>query len=627
MPRSESMAYAETRKEISMLGERLDRHMTSAQRQQTELEHRVGQEISDTTAFLGQRIDNIIAHNNDTEGNTELIDIRTSAKGRIYASAGEAVRGQVNALSDDIALLLRNSRNLIDPDSIIQGAYINQHGELKSNEALCVTGSIPVFSGQEYTLSAGQTPGLFAYVTIFDNNDTVASHVTVNSSDMLTGYCFIPAADGYVRISCPVTAPENELQLEKGDEKTAFEAYGKSFIADIHEPAKRLELLSYGNVSVGATSFARTGAQLLDPDSAEDGCRYSNVSGVRISDEGYCAFTVHAVPDEVYTLSGCIGTIIFRNHMGVFLSGIAVADALTARTFTVPENAGSMTISIPVTAVGNTAMLCSGSIAQEYEDYYVSIPSLRADYAKIDDTSESLTAAWSGKKTADMIASMHSTEIYGFPYIHNGKVCCNSDSADLTAWYAGIDCGQRVDCIRAGWVWEEGEQSGAVALIINPNGIGRIGNITDSSLHLVITAKHLKLEVLGEKYGSKFYQTLIDQELSPMSLDGETVHSVVLTVSDANNSCNVNLDGVSYSGQFLPDAIISGLNQVTGRYATFEHYCDGNRESKAMPMFTHFSAKHGDSWLVYDNFDRQDGQLSTTPRGQQYVLLNTRPYV
>ena len=41
------------------------------------------------------RIDNIIAHNNDTEGNSELVDIRTGTDGTVYASAGAAARKQL----------------------------------------------------------------------------------------------------------------------------------------------------------------------------------------------------------------------------------------------------------------------------------------------------------------------------------------------------------------------------------------------------------------------------------------------------------------------------------------------------------------------------------------------------
>lgn len=53
--------------------------------------------VAETTNVLNARVDNIIAHNNDTEGNTELIDIRTGIDGTVYESAGDAVRKQINA--------------------------------------------------------------------------------------------------------------------------------------------------------------------------------------------------------------------------------------------------------------------------------------------------------------------------------------------------------------------------------------------------------------------------------------------------------------------------------------------------------------------------------------------------
>ena len=54
---------------------------------------------------LGARVDNIIAHNNDTEGNSELIDIRTGADGTVYPNAGNAVRTQNNILADNLSNL------------------------------------------------------------------------------------------------------------------------------------------------------------------------------------------------------------------------------------------------------------------------------------------------------------------------------------------------------------------------------------------------------------------------------------------------------------------------------------------------------------------------------------------
>ncbi|MGN0398814.1 MAG: hypothetical protein ACI4EO_01685 [Blautia sp.] len=49
-----------------------------------------------------ERIDNLVAHNNDTEGNSELIDIRVGADGKTYETAGKAVREQFTNITDDI---------------------------------------------------------------------------------------------------------------------------------------------------------------------------------------------------------------------------------------------------------------------------------------------------------------------------------------------------------------------------------------------------------------------------------------------------------------------------------------------------------------------------------------------
>lgn len=50
-------------------------------------------------ATINARVDNIIAHNNDTNGNTELVDMRLDINGKTHNSAGEAVREQIKALA------------------------------------------------------------------------------------------------------------------------------------------------------------------------------------------------------------------------------------------------------------------------------------------------------------------------------------------------------------------------------------------------------------------------------------------------------------------------------------------------------------------------------------------------
>ena len=54
-----------------------------------------------------ERVNNIIAHNNDTDGNSELIDLRTTYDGQVKSSAGSAVRNQISALNSRVDNLVR----------------------------------------------------------------------------------------------------------------------------------------------------------------------------------------------------------------------------------------------------------------------------------------------------------------------------------------------------------------------------------------------------------------------------------------------------------------------------------------------------------------------------------------
>ena len=63
-------------------------------------------------AVINARVDNIIAHNNDTAGNTELIDMRTDFNGLVHTSAGKAVRTHIKKLTNgrlSLATLLPSS--------------------------------------------------------------------------------------------------------------------------------------------------------------------------------------------------------------------------------------------------------------------------------------------------------------------------------------------------------------------------------------------------------------------------------------------------------------------------------------------------------------------------------------
>lgn len=64
----------------------------------SEVSESINTRISSEISTVNSRVDNIITHNNDTEGNSELVDIRTGTDHLTYASAGGAVRNQIAGL-------------------------------------------------------------------------------------------------------------------------------------------------------------------------------------------------------------------------------------------------------------------------------------------------------------------------------------------------------------------------------------------------------------------------------------------------------------------------------------------------------------------------------------------------
>lgn len=71
--------------------------------------HFNGYEVKDAAAREGldlanARLGNLVANSGEqTEGNTELIDIRTGADGTVYPTAGDSVRGQITGLKSDLS--------------------------------------------------------------------------------------------------------------------------------------------------------------------------------------------------------------------------------------------------------------------------------------------------------------------------------------------------------------------------------------------------------------------------------------------------------------------------------------------------------------------------------------------
>lgn len=104
--------------------------------------------LQSSVDLLQSRVDNIIPSGTQTEGNTELIDIRVAEYGEIYESAGNAVRGQFKQLNDPLDGKYAIVSNNIFNDTVLSTiVYNNKHMYTVDNNNV----TINYADGTDYT--------------------------------------------------------------------------------------------------------------------------------------------------------------------------------------------------------------------------------------------------------------------------------------------------------------------------------------------------------------------------------------------------------------------------------------------------------------------------------------------
>ena len=332
---------------------------------------------------------------------------------------------------------------------------------------------------------------------------------------------------------------------------------------------------------------------LFDPDIAINNIGQYDYNGAfqNLADWRYYKFPV--TEKTTYTENKFAHIVYWKDD--TYISGEYNSSTTDPKTVTTPAGCNYVTLSVPVADVTSTIFNAGASI--------------------IENASSENTISIKNKYESEYLIKL--------PYIRNERVICGKVNDGTTAYYSGIHTPSIPNKIVSQFIFEKGTNSGTVALISNPNGLNAISDITKQSLHLTLTNTVLQVDCLGEAYGKYYYHNLITQQLThPIPLDGLTEVTVAFNFNLNNISVQIEHSGNTeqYSNSWAGDGIHT-LADFIGNNVTFEHYCGGDRNKFAMPMFTYFETRGENFTRIFDYFEREDGVLSTTPSGQVYTLL------
>ena len=171
------------------------------------------------TNELNRRISTIIADGQQTEGNTELIDIRTGADGKVYPTAGDAVRVQNAELKEDLdnRVQLITPINLFDKSKVVYGKYM--YGEIgkaireEDNSEFAYV-ILPIITPSSYKMTGAS----FYCYTIDTDRKVIHPHGDPNGTKGLKIWEDTPSAKYIVINYRPAVYPTDSFMFVKGKE-------------------------------------------------------------------------------------------------------------------------------------------------------------------------------------------------------------------------------------------------------------------------------------------------------------------------------------------------------------------------------------------------------------------------
>lgn len=164
-------------------------------------------QVKENNQVLNARMDTIVSNNNNTDGNSELVDIRVGEDGKVYDSAGAAVRGQVRELKNKLGFSTLLQLGNINNTDIESGTFANANGKemdsttnTRCDDFISVVGGNTIYAILEDDGSFASKNLRNIVIYFYDENKNKISIETLYIKNLFT------SNSGIV---CEVSVPEN----------------------------------------------------------------------------------------------------------------------------------------------------------------------------------------------------------------------------------------------------------------------------------------------------------------------------------------------------------------------------------------------------------------------------------
>lgn len=281
-------------------------------------------------AVISNQITSLIANAGDGSIPSELIDIRTGGDGVNYATAGEAVRKQL-----DKKVSYQAGLNVINKLTAVTGYYISATAGAKNTNASFQYNTITSLEGVTYymNIKAG------IHVAFFNSSNTFISGLTDPSSFVT------PTGTRYFTVSYPTTQA-SAIMVSKEPIK-AYVPYVEGIagtdllLNSVSSDKLTTELQTKLDNAVAYT----TGVNLVDGNNADVGFYRAYNTGFRNAQSVYQISEVPATPADTFYLKFASNVhIAFFDLSGTYISGLLTP----VGSFTPPANTVKMYVSYQI---------------------------------------------------------------------------------------------------------------------------------------------------------------------------------------------------------------------------------------------------------------------------------------